>query len=154
MVVGACIQILVGSGTVERFSAEQKMLKFRFTGSREDDTFQTYREAIEDLGVMIGTTGFLEVDQAALTEKLGRTWTTVNKYIKQWEREGVLAWEPPFRGSNTRLIGDLDLVDFARLKERRDDAYAKLVQVKTYATIPDAAKHKYLEEYFGVPSND
>ena len=154
MVVSAAIQILVGSAVVERFSAEQKMLKFRFTGSKEDNTFQTYRDAIEDLGVMIGTTGFMEVDQQALVDKLGRSWTTVSKYIKQWERDGVLAWEPPFRGSNTRLIGDLDLVDFPRLKIRRDEAYAKLEQVRQYAAVPDKDKHKYLEEYFGVSCND
>lgn len=144
---------LMASAVIERHKPDSKCFKIKLLGMSTDSKFTKFRDAILELGVE-NANGELEVDNSAMVERIGLSATTVTNYLKKWHTQQVLYYEPPFRGAQTKIIGDINRVEFERLKLKHQMAYEKLNKVVDYVNTPDEQKHAFLEEYFNIEYNE
>jgi len=148
----AVFETLKGANVIDRTRVDKKICRVRETQKmvpEEDQRFYDWMHLANQLAVPTPD-GFLEFDLEEFTETVGLTYPTVRKWFKQWTQEKYIRFVDPYTGSETRIIGDLSQVDFARLSEKRELAYRKLDDVVTYVNLPDDEKHGYIEDYFEV----
>ena len=145
-------ETLKGAKVIERTRVDKKICRIRETSKMVDDSnerFYDWMHLANQLSVPADD-GFLEFDLEEFTEAVGVTYPTVRKWFKEWAKEKFIRFIEPYTGSETKIIGAISQVDFARLNEKREDAYKKLDDVVTYVNLPDDEKHAYIEDYFGV----
>jgi ATP-dependent DNA helicase RecQ len=150
-VVSAAKSILQAAGVINavKLDADEKVCFIGYKGTSEDQVFREWRAHVEYLGT-VDENGFYAVEQGALEGRCGVKIPTIKKRFKLWEEEKLVAFIPPTRARPMKLIGDLSLVDFDRLREKAKEAYAKLDQVQDYLDTPHNEKHAFIEKYFGV----
>jgi ATP-dependent DNA helicase RecQ len=162
--VSSALTIFRGSKVIEGYRDDEKCARIIYhlppkedrqknLQMEKDPRFYTWKKVIEELGVE-SADNEISVDLEALSERLDVTEQTVRKYFKQWDLDKWIEFIPPFRGTIVRIINDLSVVDFKRLKEKHEQAKQKLVDVQKYLNLPNSAKHAYLESYFGVSRNE
>jgi ATP-dependent DNA helicase RecQ len=145
--ISAIVTILSGSRVVERYRPASSPALVKIVGSSEDPRFRKYTDAIRL--VSRKTAEGLEFDLEHLAHNLEVSEQTIRKYIYMWAASGLLVFEPPYRGSYTKIVGGLDLVDFDRMRQRKEWAQQKLDLVIRYTLeVADDEKHSYLETYF------
>ena len=149
MKIGTIKTIFSGNRVIESAKSDEKVGKIRFVGQSDDERFRKYRGIIERIGEE-DMEGFWNFDLNGLVHNVGMTWTTVARYLKDWDTMGLVRYVKPFRGNPLKLVGDLRLVPFERLEIKARDARKKLADVLQYFRVPDNQKHQYLEEYVGV----
>lgn len=140
---------LMAAAVIERHKPDSKCFKVKLLGLSSELKFTKFRDAILELGVE-NSNGELEVDTQAMEERIGLSPATVTNYLKKWHAQQVIYYEPPFRGAQTKIIGDINRVEFERLKFKHQMAYEKLNKVVEYINTPDEQKHAFLEEYFNI----
>jgi hypothetical protein len=145
--VGAAMQILAGSGVIERKRTEDKVCRVKVEHSSADPKFKAYIDMMEVIG-MKDSDGYYEFDENLMATRMGVARATIYKWLRTWHDAKNLIHEPAFKGSATRVVGRLDQVDFVRLQEKAERAYAKLEQVLEYGRLPDSEKHDFLQNYF------
>lgn len=146
--IGAVMFNLDAAGVIKSVPNDEKIAKIAFTGNSGDPRFQEYRTQILKGGMQTNGS-HLEVNMEWLRQQVGaNTEETVRRWLRQWSNEGLLDFEPPFRGKPRVISGDISRVDFVRLAKKRRLAHVKLDMVKTYMDVPDPQKHEWLEEYF------
>lgn len=148
----AILEALKGSNVIERTRDDQRICKVRETQVMVDasnERFHDYMQAVDQIGIPSGD-GFIEFDLNEFADSQGLTYYTVRKWFKDWAAAGYIRYVDPFNGSETRIIGDISQVDFARLDAKREEAHQKLKDVLTYVNLPDDEKHAYIENYFEV----
>lgn len=91
---------------------------------------------------------YYEIPMDTLIQETGKSLATVQKWIKAMCTEGVMRYQPPFRGKTTRVVGDISLVDFPELAMRREHAKKCIANVQQYARTEDELKHDFLDSYF------
>lgn len=147
--VESIIQILTGHKVVERIKATDQVCMVKFLTEYDDNKFKRYRKEIELLSVESDShPGFRQFDIKLLGPRVLQAETTAKNSIKQWAKDGLIEYLEPFRGTPTKLIGDLSMVDFDRIEAKGREAYAKLERVVHYLRLPDAEKHDFLQDYF------
>jgi len=151
--VGAAKQVLMASKVLEAVSvdAEEKACLINYKGSSEEELFREWRGYVESTGRE--ENGYRVISQGDLEQLCEAKMPVIRKKFKQWEDEGLVAFLPPSKARPVKLIGDISMVDFPRLKQKAVEAYEKLDKVAEYIETPDGEKHKFLEDYFGVTNN-
>ncbi len=149
--VGSCMGNLASAAVIEKSKQTHKICKVKILNDNAvaGDRFLEFLTVMRDLGVDQGN-GLLEIDFAGMEQRLDLTRPTIQRYLREWNEKGRIYYEPPFRGSETRLIGGIDRVEFERLQLKQEQAYQKLEQVMAYLSTPDSQKHAFLEKYFGI----
>lgn len=148
--IRAAVSVLMGGNIIERAKADTKIAKVRFVGNSEEDRFQDWKRAIETGGEE-DEDGFICFDLNWLVDKIQLSYATVTKYLREWDKNGLIRYVAPFRGSPTRVLSkDLRAIDFDRLHKKKLDARRKLSDVLDYLGTPDVDKHAFTEEYFQV----
>lgn len=155
--VGSAISALVGAGSLTRGKADEKICRVKVLEPStpekqrmaDEDKFKNTMSLIKSGGVAIGQ-GFIEVDMNWLVDKTERTMATVQKWLKQWDKDELISFVAPFRGSVTFVTGGIEMVDFERLKRKAVEDYKKLQLVQKYFTIPDEDKHAFIEGHFEI----
>lgn len=105
-------------------------------------------EVITETAMKDGPTYSFTLD--SVVQGMQQSAATVQKKIMQLERDGYAAIVPPPKHKTTKVVGDLSLVDFNRLEQRRDEVQQKLELVKAYLELPDTEKSDFLKNYFDL----
>ena len=146
--VNSSLSALVGSNVISRTTVEDRIGLVRILNPESDNKrFIKAMDLVEEGGVP-REDGFLEIDLAWLSTMWGISEESVVRNLRQWDKDGLLSYSPPFTGKVTQILGDLKQVDFALLKKKEAADYAKLQSVVDYYSVPDDQKHEYLETYF------
>lgn len=135
---------LLSAKVVERATRE-KLLQIKWVRPHLDAKYQEYNEVIEKFGIP-NDNGFLEVDEEFMAQQIGVSPATIKRHLKILDDNDYIVYVPPPRGRPIAIIGDVDQVDFERLKQKEKDAHGKLQDVINFHYTAD--KHKYLETYF------
>jgi ATP-dependent DNA helicase RecQ len=148
--VNSAISILVRHGVIDRPKSDEKVGKVSFHTVPEDARLREYYDYIcGDNGIgKLGDDGTFAFDVETLSARVGVSKETVAKNLRKWQSEGFLTYIPPFRGAPTKIIGDVNKVEFARLKAKYEEAVLKLDRVLEYFKVPDSEKHAFLRDYF------
>lgn len=148
--VPTILEILKSSRAIEREKTGEKIAKIRLDENVPEDEarFEQWWDVIQTYG--IEQDGFYNIDLNWLADHIGLGYPTITNYLKRWDKESVIRYVPPFRGSATKIIGTVDHVDFERLADKAAAAHTKLGQVVNYINTPDEDKHSFLERYFQV----
>lgn len=143
----AALSIMQRHGVVERPQSEEKIGKVSFSCVPDDLKQLEYHTQIVKIG-KISDDGMYAFDIDLLRTMLGVGEATVVSNLKKWETNGHLRYVAPFRGKPTRIIGNVDKVEFARIKAKHEDMLKKLKMMREYFTIPDEKKAEFLSSYF------
>jgi ATP-dependent DNA helicase RecQ len=144
--VASAVSILTRFKVVERDKEEERPVKIVLLKEHPDAKYQFYMDQVRMLGFYNGREH--EVAPAKFVERAKVKWPTLLKKLKELEQNHYLTYTLPYRGSTTRVVGDLSLVDFEDLDIRRRDAVKKLDAMRRFVDIPDAQKQDFLVEYF------
>jgi len=145
--IGAVMFNLDAAGVIKTVPNDDKVAKVAFLGNSGDPRFQEYRSQILK-GGMATNGSHLEVNMEWLRQQVGSSEETVRRWLRQWATDGLIEFQPPFRGKPRILAGDLSRVDFPRLAKKRKLAHLKLEMVKKYMDVPDHQKHDWFADYF------
>ena len=148
----AIFETLKGSNVIVRDQVDKKICKLRETDAdvpSDNERYHDYMRVVDSLGIP-NDEGFYEFDLNEFADTVGVGYSTVRGWFKRWAESGFIRFCDPYVGAETRIIGDLSLVDFDRLALKRDDAYRKLDDVLKYVNLPDSEKHEFIETYFRV----
>jgi RecQ family ATP-dependent DNA helicase len=148
--VNSSISILARHGVIERPRSDEKVGKVSFHTVPDDMRLREYYDLVcgnNGIGKM-GDDGTFAFDVDLLSTRVGVNKETVTKNLRKWQGEGLLTYIPPFRGAPTKIIGDVEKVEFKRLKAKYEEAVLKLDRVIQYFKIPDVDKHTFLRNYF------
>lgn len=148
-IVGSAIGILTASKVLERSKEDQNPMKVKVLKDHPDPQFQAIMDVAKKHGVLRGD-GYYEINQTAFSTESGLKSTTLMTKVRQLAKEAYLEYTLPFRGKTTRVIGDIGLVPFEKIKQRRESQLDKLDVVRDFIHVGDAGKHDYLQGYFGV----
>lgn len=152
-VIRAVTSVLVGANVIAKPKTDEKLFEVKIKDpTYQDAKYQDWMGIIRQGGVE--KSGRLEVDLNWMVKRVGLSGPTITKYLKEWNKVGVIDYTPPFRGAPTKIIGDLSLIDFPRLKKKAQEAYAKLDQVMAYLRTPDRQKHAFIEKAFQIALNE
>lgn len=133
---------------VERFYDKQKIFKIKFIAMAETPRLQDYCSAIESIGCNMND-GSITFDLGVLGTYMSVTEAAARNNVKALEKGGsIVIVKRPFQGKATRVIGDLNLIDFEFMEEKAKYARKKLQAVRDYFNVPDEDKHKFLTKYF------
>jgi ATP-dependent DNA helicase RecQ len=147
--IDSVMSILTGNNVIDRIKATEKMAKMRFVGNSEDKKFQQWKGIIEKGGEQ-DSEGFWKFDLNWLVKQLGVSYTTVATRLREWDKLDLARYVSPPRSQPIRIIGRIENVDFDRLHKKMLDANNKLNEVLRYFTIPDADKHRFIEDHFHI----
>lgn len=148
-------------GTLDHFKVVSRMeprvrnASFQILGVPEDEDFNKVTQVVRRYGKE-RSDGYFDMPLETLVQECGRTQATINNWLKEMSKGGLVRYVPPFRGKTTRLVGNIERVNFDDLRMRRDHALSCIDDVEQYADTPDELKHSYLERYFGLsePSSE
>ncbi len=149
----AARHILRGSRVLE--VAEDHVPKFRITqkAMTEDKRYREYISHIARVGADLGAHTY-EFTLEDLAGAASVSAATARAYLNNWAKEGWIALGQPSRAAPYRVVGDLSLVEFDRLRVKAEQAWQKLRDVQSYVAVPDERKHDFLERYFGVAKSE
>jgi ATP-dependent DNA helicase RecQ len=151
--IGAALQNLKAAAVIESTRPETKNHKIKFLDEvpkAQDLRFEEYKHVINQIGVEDNNTGLLMVDADTLAERLDVGDQTIRNNLRKYQSAGFLYFEPPYNGSDIKIIGGIERMEFGRLKDKQAAAEKKLKMVLDYNHVPDDQKHSFLEKYFGI----
>lgn len=151
--VTSVIETLSGVGCISRENNSEKVAKIRIRKESDHPAFIRASDLIRKAGHPDGQ-GFIQVNLQWLADEMDRTVQTVTNYLRNWDRENVIEYQPPYRGAVTQVVGPLTLVDFDRLKDKAGREREKLSKMTDYLNTPDDQKHEWLEAYFEVENTE
>jgi hypothetical protein len=142
----AIFEAFAGNRVLEGVENEPKVHRLKFERRSDLGRFIQLEHELEKLAARDGDWYLFDLDRVA--SGMSVQAPTARKYINTWQAEGLLKYEEPPRGQAKRIVGALSLVDFDRLRLKRNKAFSKLEYVKGYFRIPDRDKHDYMQNYF------
>lgn len=145
--VSSIMGVLVGAKVVERPRNELKTFRLKILKPHVDERYKKVFSVVEEIGILRDD-GFYEVDLNFASDRLGRTVPTIKNYLKTLDNEGYVRYVPPFRGTPTKILGNLSLVDFDHLNAKAEQAHFKLQKLIEFASVDDSGKHDFLQDYF------
>jgi len=147
-----CIGIMIGAKVIDRNFDTGKIATVRLKKPHVDEEYKAVQDGVELIGTRNGES--IEFDIDLLGERLKIKDKKLKDILKALDKEGYINYFPPFRGKPTKIVGDIDSVDFKRIKSRFDAGMTKLSRVIDYHDCPDKDKHTFLQDYFGVKSDE
>ena len=151
--IGAALQNLKAAAVIESTRPETRNHKIKFLDEvpkTQDLRFEEYKHIINQIGVEDANTGLLMVDAETLAERIDVGDQTIRNNLRKYQSAGFLYFEPPYTGSDIKIIGGIERMEFGRLKDKQAAAEKKLKMVLDYNHVPDDQKHSFLEKYFGI----
>lgn len=151
--VSACLNNLKAAGVIERTKTDERIAWVKFTGGTEDPVFQKWHTNIYKISEHTADGRFIfDIGTLALAGQVSDT--TAKNWMRRFHERGLIHYEPPAAGIPTKIIGDLSLVDFDRLKAKADLAWWMLNEVQRYLDTPNNRKHDFFEQYFDYAKRD
>ena len=147
--VGAALGILKAAKVLERNDSDNDVARIVPLKDHPDASVQHLVELVRQHGFRIPSGGYDIGMSNLLSITSMRKVTALRTKLRELDQEGYIRFTPPFRGSMSKLIGDVKQVDFSRLDRKRAEAYAKLDHVSAFIETPDDKKLKFISDYFG-----
>ena len=148
--ITAILETLKAANVIDRASNAQKTFRVKLVKPDHGEEKLEYAwDKIEQMGVLTPQK-FLEVDMDWFVNAMNLSDNTVKSYLRKWAEAEYIRYVPPFRGVPTKIVGDINNVDFARLEDKAKRANQKLAEVIKYTETPDEEKHDFLEAYFNI----
>jgi superfamily II DNA/RNA helicase len=144
---GAAMSILANFKVLDRSKDSDSVHNVRFVKPHLQEEYARFVPAIEKIGFK-NDRGFWEFDVTALAEALSLKPKKVADSLKDLSTNGYIQWTAPFRGKISRIVGNVDLVDFDYLARRRELSIKRLGILWKYHRVPDESKHDFISEYF------
>lgn len=152
----AALNYLVSLGCVERFKPEAKIATVTFPERELNLTpaKQLVYDSVKKYGMRVATSSagspVYQVALESLTAALKKTEATITSTLRQLGKDGIIIYDPPFKGKLTRIIKDLTQQDLDVAKYRRETEWQKVAAARNYLTCPDSDKQKFIVSYFAV----
>lgn len=146
MAVGSACQLLVASGVIERDADASKSAKIAVLKPTNNEKDQKLYDEIKIAGFDRGN--YYEVDLEYLADRVKIKSNTLKTRLRALVKSEDIWYDPPFRGQVTRIVGDIGMMDFDRVKLVRSEAYQKFEELLNFCKLPNGEKHDYLTEYF------
>lgn len=152
----AALNYLVSLGCVERFKPEAKIATVTFPERELNLTpaKQLIYDSVKKYGMRVATSSagspVYQVALESLTAALKKTEATITSTLRQLGKDGIIIYDPPFKGKLTRIIKDLTQQDLDVAKYRRETEWQKVAAARNYLTCPDSDKQKFIVSYFAV----
>ena len=157
----AIIQTLQGAKVIETVKGVAKTYRIKilkepdWEGEKLNATQIHYARMTEFIRKEFSlSNGAYDFDIDILAQMLGLAPSTMATHLRSWHAEGLVQYDPPPRTTPKRVIGDLSLVQFDRLRIKRSEAFGKLDYVEAYFDQPDDKKREYLRDYFLATAGD
>lgn len=147
--VASALGTLARFKVVDRAEPTIKCARLKILVTPADEDFRKLCDHARRYG-RESSDGYYDIPLETLVQECGRSQVTIQSWIKEMVKAEVVKYVPPFRGKTTRLVGDIKLVEFEDLRQRREHALRCIEDVQHYAHVPDERKHSFLENYFGV----
>lgn len=156
--ISAALQMLHGAKVISRETGGDAILKIKFISvpqePRSAGKYHDVYQAVYDMGISATGSDIHEIALNVLLGSVNCSETTLKKYLKQWDKDGHISYVAPSRAAKTKITGHIKDVDFDRLAIKARDAWKKFQAMTDYFKVPDSEKHDYLENYFGITSQD
>lgn len=149
--VGSALAILSRFKVLERNKSTDSVFKVRPKKTHLDMKLQTFINGAMKFGVQ-NSEGYYEFQMVSMVQGLKVPDKRIRDNLQILAKNGYIDYVVPFRGSTTRVIGDIGLVDFEVLDRKRNESVQKMNQMVDYFETPDELKHDFLLDYFGVSS--
>lgn len=152
----AALNYLVSLGCVERFKPEAKIATVTFPDRDLNLTpaKQLVYDSVKKYGMRVATSSagspVYQVALESLTAALKKTEATITSTLRQLGKDGIIIYDPPFKGKLTRIIKDLTQQDLDVAKYRRETEWQKVAAARNYLTCPDSDKQNFIVSYFAV----
>lgn len=146
-VVGSAIGIMTGFGVLARAAEKDNPMLIQLLKDHVDPEYNSLMAQVTKAG-RPSPDGQWEVGLKALADLVELRPTTVMSKLRTLSKEGYLSYKTPFSGKTTRIVGNLDQVDFARVSERRQFGFDQIEAVRRFMDVTDDTKLDYLQEYF------
>lgn len=152
----AALNYLVSLGCVERFKPEAKIATVTFPERDLNLTpaKQLVYDSVKKYGMRVATSStgspVYQVALESLTAALKKTEATITSTLRQLGKDGIIIYDPPFKGKLTRIIKDLTQQDLDVAKYRRETEWQKVAAARNYLTCPDSDKQNFIVSYFAV----
>jgi ATP-dependent DNA helicase RecQ len=141
----AILSIMYGACVLER-TKDKVYGKVKLLQEHIDPKVNQYFTALQSVGVLID--GYYEFNFDDLALELGTKPATIRANIRDMAEARYLEFIPPPRLPPIKIIGDLSLIDFERLRLKAIEDNHKFGKMMEFVDIPDDAKHKYMIDYF------
>lgn len=147
----ALTQILQGYNVVKRTTIVPEA-KLRVLDAPDDkdklkEKFELYMSKAEYVGTT-DSKGFLNFDLNFLADELGYGVETIKKTLKSYDQLGFIKYIAPARNSPLQIIGDIKLVDFKYLDNKRLEKQEGLKEIFDYIKTPDDQKYLFIDKHF------
>ena len=152
----AALNYLVSLGCIERFKPEAKIATVTFPDRDLNLTpaKQLVYDSVKKYGMRVATSSagspVYQVALESLTTALKKTEATITSTLRQLGKDGIIIYDPPFKGKLTRIIKDLTQQDLDVAKYRRETEWQKVAAARNYLTCPDSDKQNFIVSYFAV----
>lgn len=152
----AALNYLVSLGCVERFKPEAKIATVTFPERDLNLTpaKQLVYDSVKKYGMRVATSSagspVYQVALESLTAALKKTETTITSTLRQLGKDGIIIYDPPFKGKLTKIIRDLTQQDLEVAKYRRETEWQKVAAARNYLTCPDSDKQNFIISYFAM----
>lgn len=147
--VSAAIGVLVSSKIIIRAKNDEPVTSVLFLKEHLTDDYTDLKSAIVKLGFK-NQKGYFEFGITQVVEHMNSKVKKVTDALKLLDSTGYIHYVKPYKGSTSKLIGSMDLVDYTYIDEKRKLSIEKLDMVRKYCSIEDSMKHDFLSAYFGV----
>ena len=148
--ITSILETLKAANVIDRASNAQKTFRVKLVKpDHEEEKLHYAWDKIEQMGIMTPQK-FFEVDMDWFINAMNLGENTVKGYLRKWAEAELIRYVPPFRGVPTKIVGDINNVDFARLEDKAKRSHQKLAEVIKYTETPDEEKHDFLEAYFNI----
>ncbi len=148
-IVGSAVGILKAARVIERTDPDENPTRVVILNEHPDVDYQRYLELIRTVGTR-AENGAFEFKMTVLLQTGKLKHRKTDEILKVLDQNKYIRYIKPFRGKTTKIIGDVDSVDFDRIEKRHALSVDKLRLVSEYVRTPDSKKHDYLQRYFGV----
>lgn len=152
----AALNYLVSLGCIERFKPEAKIATVTFPERDLSLTpaKQLVYDSVKKYGMRVATSSagspVYQIALESLTTALKKTEATITSTLRQLGKDGIIIYDPPFKGKLTRIIKDLTQQDLDVAKYRRETEWQKVAAARNYLTCPDSDKQNFIVSYFAV----
>ncbi len=148
-VVGSSVGIMAAAKVIARIEGDENPTRVQIIKDHPDEKYQAYINLVQSVAVK-SASGVHEFKMSQLIAEGKLKSRKTDEVFKELDQNGYIKYSRPFRGKTTKLLGEVDQVDFARIAKRKELSLQKLDQVRAYVKTPDSQKHDYLKHYFGV----
>jgi ATP-dependent DNA helicase RecQ len=149
--ISTIMNVLSAAGLIERKNQRYQLsvdINGRNSPSKDDTTrpAELYRELVSMTTAMDSV---LVMPPAKLAKDVSMSVKQLKQMLDRLHEKRWVKYTPASRSKRTILKGtDLDVIDWDRLKRKRELEFEQLDQMVDFATTPDHLKHKVLEYYF------